>query len=207
MQSTQKCTKCKKRKPITSFHKDAQKKTGYSSHCKECKKKWCQENSEYLVKKSIEWQKLNPDRAKEHALKWTKNNPDKVKTYRKKYSKKAIARRASDPAILSKRREQNNRAAKKYQKIHPEMSTVRHCRRSALKRNAVGNFTKTEWQDLCDSYGHVCLCCGQKKKLTADHIVPLSRGGTNSIDNIQPLCLPCNASKGTKTIDYRPNTV
>ncbi len=42
-----------------------------------------------------------------------------------------------------------------------------------------------------------------KSILTPDHIIPLSQKGPNTIDNIQPLCLNCNSSKGTKTIDYR----
>ena len=44
-----------------------------------------------------------------------------------------------------------------------------------------------------------------KKKLTVDHIVPVSLGGKNTIDNLQPLCLTCNSKKHNKIIDYRDN--
>src|SRR5262249_2701276 len=42
--------------------------------------------------------------------------------------------------------------------------------------------------------------CG---KYSPDHIVALSRGGQNTISNIQPLCPRCNEAKQAKTIDYR----
>jgi hypothetical protein len=39
--------------------------------------------------------------------------------------------------------------------------------------------------------------------LEADHIVPLTRGGTDDIDNIQPLCGTCNRKKFVSIVDYR----
>jgi 5-methylcytosine-specific restriction endonuclease McrA len=79
--------------------------------------------------------------------------------------------------------------------------------RRARERNAFGSFTRSEWVTLLDAYSHTCLSClksDPEVKLTADHVVPLVKGGSNTIDNIQPLCGPCNSSKGTKIIDYRP---
>jgi 5-methylcytosine-specific restriction endonuclease McrA len=68
---------------------------------------------------------------------------------------------------------------------------------------AEGCFTRSEFKALCLRYGNVCLCCGKRRVLVPDHVIPLSRGGSNDISNIQPLCGKCNASKGARTIDYR----
>ena len=85
---------------------------------------------------------------------------------------------------------------------------VRHAayqaKRRALKEGAGGNYTPEEFDELCELFGRVCLCCREEKPLTADHVVPLSKRGTNDIDNIQPLCGPCNSRKGTRSTDYRP---
>lgn len=81
----------------------------------------------------------------------------------------------------------------------------KHIRR-ARKINAPGKFTASEFLALCNFYGNICLCCWRSAglvKLTADHVIPLSKGGSNDISNIQPLCGSCNSSKGTKTVDYR----
>ena len=75
-------------------------------------------------------------------------------------------------------------------------------RRRAVLRNA-GTYTHAEWETLCAHYDHRCLCCGERRPLTVDHVIPLSRGGSNTVDNLQPLCLSCNDRKGSRTIDYR----
>lgn len=43
-----------------------------------------------------------------------------------------------------------------------------------------------------------CVCCGTHIELTIDHKHPVSLGGGNDIDNLQTMCMPCNAKKGVK---------
>jgi hypothetical protein len=43
-----------------------------------------------------------------------------------------------------------------------------------------------------------CRRCGSHRGLTVDHITPVSKGGTDDLDNLQTLCGPCNSSKGAR---------
>lgn len=44
----------------------------------------------------------------------------------------------------------------------------------------------------------MCARCGSTDDLTVDHVVPVSRGGSDDIDNLRALCLRCNSSKGAR---------
>lgn len=73
-----------------------------------------------------------------------------------------------------------------------------------------GKHTKEEWDTLIQVCEHKCVKCGASKKrleggvLCKDHILPIYKGGSDSIENIQPMCRNCNASKGPENKDYRP---
>jgi len=71
--------------------------------------------------------------------------------------------------------------------------------RRARLRGSIGSFTLQEWNNLIEVHGHRCAYCKKiTKRLTVDHIIPLSiggEGGTNFIDNILPACSKCNSSK------------
>jgi 5-methylcytosine-specific restriction endonuclease McrA len=77
----------------------------------------------------------------------------------------------------------------------------------AHKRTALGKHTRQQWQQLKALYGFTCLACGRKEpeiKLTRDHVIPIDAGGSDGIENIQPLCEDCNNKKATANVDYRP---
>lgn len=44
-----------------------------------------------------------------------------------------------------------------------------------------------------------CQYCGSKENLTIDHVIPRSRGGPSSWDNLVACCSKCNGKKGDKT--------
>lgn len=107
-------------------------------------------------------------------------------------------------------RNQNRERAAEYarfwQKNNPEKVRTISRNYKARKRNSKGTHTVEEFEALIEYYGHFCLCCGVADKLTADHVVPLSWGGSNSIENLQPLCCRCNSAKNNlHATDYRPD--
>jgi hypothetical protein len=76
------------------------------------------------------------------------------------------------------------------------------------KAQKLGTHTKQEWEALKKLVKYRCVKCGDKMSvwcrylLQKDHIVPIVMGGSDSIDNIQPLCGACNAGKEGDTFNW-----
>lgn len=66
-------------------------------------------------------------------------------------------------------------------------------------------------EDVFDFFGWICIVCEQeierhleypdKMSATLEHIIPLSRGGTHTWDNVAPSHLLCNGKKGNDTME------
>ena len=61
----------------------------------------------------------------------------------------------------------------------------RDTHRRKITRRAV--FARDDW---------TCQYCGSRSNLTVDHVVPRSKGGPSSWENIVASCAPCNRRKG-----------
>ena len=135
-------------------------------------------NKKKLYKYHKEWRKQNPDKYREQRKRWKKKNPDKVKESQRRYIKK-----------------------------YPEKIRFLIRKNKRRRDNAEGSHTFGEWELLKRQYGYCCPACGKCEteiKLEIDHIIPLSKGGSNYIENIQPLCRSCNSKKHDKMIKYEP---
>jgi hypothetical protein len=74
-------------------------------------------------------------------------------------------------------------------------STMPRPPESRPRREAIPRLVQREvWQ----RDGGRCVECSTREKLCFDHIVPFSRGGSNTIRNLQLLCERCNLSKGNR---------
>lgn len=130
--------------------------------------------------------------AREYQKKWNADNPEKCREYDKK-------RRKNNPEYYKEK-------SKKYYKDNPEKYKEYDRKRRARKAKADGSFSEIEFNKILNFYHYRCCSCGTDLRYTdthRDHIKPLSKGGSDYIKNIQPLCAYCNLSKHTKHRDYR----
>lgn len=63
----------------------------------------------------------------------------------------------------------------------------------------LGTHTKAEWLEILKRYHFRCARCGYGEQFTGwrptkDHIIPISAGGSDRADNLQPLCRNCNTA-------------
>ena len=150
------------------------------------------------------WKQEHKAEEAERRKRWRANHLEQVRgRARRYYYAHQTERIGYARTYYTKRHETIKAKARLDYAKQPEVYKARwHNRRARLQGNG-GDFTPRQWAHLVLAYGGICLCCAQRKPLTADHVISLSQGGLNDINNIQPLCLSCNVRKGTKTTDYR----
>lgn len=78
-------------------------------------------------------------------------------------------------------------------------------RRNRIKESGK-RYTWLEWEVVKAQYQNMCANCGSDD-ITVDYVIPVSKGGSGGIENVQPLCRNCNRLKGMQTIDYRTKRI
>ncbi len=141
------------------------------------------------------------ERSRKNTAKYAKCHPEKIKAAALARSPQEI--KETQARCYVKHKARKNAQVSKWKRDNPDKVRALYHKRRAQKTQAGGFFTAEEWFLLCFAVGFRCLCCGLKKPLEADHVIPVSKGGSSWLWNIQPLCESCNVKKHDQTIDYR----
>ncbi len=185
------CSRCGNVKPADAFRVVPRKRAtaiALYGKCRECERESTREQSIKNRERVRDSQRAYRERSgeslreEERATYW--ENPDKFRA-------KTSAWRRSNP---DKRRAQTK---------------VAHARRRgarAVARELL--LTEAQWLELIEEFGGCCAYCGSSSRaLTRDHVIPVSKGGTHTKDNIVPACRSCNSSKGAQSKPHpRPLT-
>lgn len=157
----------------------------HSDRGKKIHRAYRQANAEKLGDYIAEWRRKNPTKASELSKSWQLRN-----------RQSQIEKRRAQAEILRKK-------AAEWQKKNPDKCSLYARNRRALKKTS-GTHTIEEIEALLRKQNFKCASCfisiknAGKNGRHADHIIPLSAGGTNYISNIQMLCRPCNLRKYNK---------
>jgi len=93
---------------------------------------------------------------------------------------------------------ENNKKWRKENKEHYKI--LDHKRRELKKRAGSVKDIAIHYKNKLKIFGNTCVYCGcsVELRLTVDHLIPLSKGGDNSYNNIVPACKSCNSRKSAK---------
>ncbi len=224
--SQKQCTKCQCRFPQTREHfsPDKKSKDGLKTVCKNCRSK---ASSEYHKRKMDDptWAAAKRAKALEDYHHRRLNHPEihaaistrhkeKMKLKRqqtpnfnelrrtkrnvKRENEVRAIRRANDPSY----REHVNKATRERRAANPDYWRLKNRIYSAKRRSQMGtiHYTQADIRLQYSSQNERCWHCGDKLngKYHIDHLIPLSRGGTDKASNIVISCPLCNERKHDK---------
>lgn len=180
------CIKCFITKGENEFAVDKARKGKRHPVCKNCKSTYdklrYQEKKDLYIKKAAEWYSHNKEASVLISRRWRASNPEKAR-----------------------------RVTREYAKRNPELGASRTRRRRAKINSAITErYTEVQLIALYGSSCHICktpidlLAPRKTGKLNweiglhVDHLVPISKGGNDTIKNVRPSHGLCNVKRGAR---------
>ena len=189
------CTKCGEMKPLDAFYAERRVSDGRMAACRSCmddySKSYQLAHPEKGRARQARYGAAHPDRVKARSAKWKREHPEEFRKYMAAYWK-------------THRKEKREYDAT-YNNAHPEVKVAGSARRRASKRGARAGCRKAygifvRW--ALTAKWIPCYWCHKDTRRGArhrDHIIPLSRGGADSVENLCVACPSCNLRKSKKT--------
>lgn len=177
------CNDCQTNKSIEEFYSNKSKRDGLQSICKICS-----------INRARAHQQANPEKKRINNKTYGERHAVELREKRHKYYQRTktdrqttikrwyAANRNANLAYQARWRNSNleyiRTQNRQYQRSHPEVYRASRYNRRARKKSAAGHATRTQIQARIDFYGKQCWIC-KAQFADMDHVIPLSRGGTN----------------------------
>lgn len=177
------CSKCQIERPLDMFSRQSSKTGKLRARCKSCDKiydaKRYSENREKELARAKQYYRLNLEERKEYSRKYYLSNSISIK----------------------------EKAKRNYPKYKESRMDNNRLRRAAKSGNDFSPYSIT---DVILRYGHICYLCNDKIDMNAprkpglagwelglhlDHVIDISAGGSDSLDNVRPTHGICNLKK------------
>lgn len=184
--SMKRCSKCHKEKPLTDFSKRKSTKDGFRGECRACAsvafRDFYVRNIEAQHERSRAYAATHKENIAAYNKKWHEDNREYHLGLNRQW--------------LANNKEHKRQYNQDFRRNRPGYNTEQCRRRRARKLGGVCTLSRSEWEAIKTAYNHRCVYCGKIfKKLTQDHVIPLSKGGAHSAGNVVPACHRCNAKK------------
>ena len=193
------CSKCGEVKSHDLYYNKKSGPLGKASACKDCCKvgwhKLLSRKGDTIRARQRELYSLNVDTRRANDLAYRVRNRDRLT------SEYAIYREANKDEINKRSREYYSQWSKTTSG-KASITTRRQKRRAIKNETPVHNsVTPSEWAAILKSSSGECsYCCATEVPMELEHVIPLSKGGLNSVCNITVACKSCNCSKSNKLL-------
>lgn len=185
--------------------KTAQKwRLANSERMNNSRKKWEADHPHYRA----EYRRTHKSELAEYKRAWICDHREECREHHRNYYLTHKEQHSEASRLwYQKHREERLQYIKEWMKRNPEKWRRTRQRRKAIQRNApVGNEDLIfEWRSRWINRKYsVCYWCKMKvltNQCQADHIIPLAKGGSHSVENLCISCEPCNHSKHAKMPD------
>lgn len=186
------CPKCGEIKPLTEYHRDATHKDGSGSRCKVCDAARRRAYHEAHREEDSARGRAYHEAHKEEANAWSR-------AYYEAHKKEIAARQAAYREIHKKEIAARDRAYRKTPQGRAVNNAVHARRRGNPGLQAL---TADMIQEVTEASDGICPYCGETfEDGHIDHIIPVSKGGTNDRENLVYCCAHCNLSKRDKDLE------
>lgn len=183
------CSKERRRRKMAEYNK-ARREADYEAYLA-YHREYRNKNKKNIAIKDKARQEKNREKIKKRKQQHYQKNKDKINARNREY--------------YHNNKEKMQKSNKKWlQSTEGKISKKNsYYKRRATEKRIIETFNRNDAEKLLKNCNGICPSCGKAGEITLDHILPISKAPDwhiYTLDDVQPLCRPCNSRKRDKII-------